>query len=322
MNESLVTEVLERGSARREARRGFLRSAGVMAAGAAGAAALNAGGTGLISAAQAQANINQVSDSDILNFALNLEYLEAQFYSFAATGEGLPANLLTGTGTQGNIRGGRMVHFSDPVVKGYAQEIAKDEKNHVTFLRSALGSAAVAQPTIEIGAHPDGPFSTAARAAGLIGPGQSFNPYANDINFLLGAFIFEDVGVTAYSGAAPLLTSKTYLSAAAGILAAEAYHASLVRTTLYAKGQMTPTAISSANAISAARDSLDGATNDDQGITIKGKINIVPLDGNGIAFARSTGQVLNIVYLTSMSTRHGGFFPQGVNGILNQSANS
>jgi len=263
-----------------------------------------------------------LTDADILNFALNLEYLEAQFYSYAAFGTPLAANLLTGTGTQGPVTGGRKVAFTDPVVAQYAIEIAQDEITHVAFLRTALGSSAVAQPAIDVGASATGAFSAAARAAGLVGPGVAFDPYANDENFLLGAFIFEDVGVTAYKGASPLIQSKTFLEAAAGLLAAEAYHAGLVRTVLYRKGIETGSkARSSADAISNARDSLDGTSDLDQGISpIGASSNIVPVDSNGLAYSRTPGQVLNIAFLNRMAVTSGGFFPAGVNGTLRTSA--
>lgn len=262
------------------------------------------------------------SDADILNFALNLEYLEAQFYVYAAFGEGLPDSILSGTGTRGEVIGGRKVNFTDPVVRQYAVEIAQDERDHVEFLRKALGAAAVAQPTIDIGSDPDGAFSAAARAAGLIGAGQSFDPYASDENFLLGAFIFEDVGVTAYKGASPLITNKTFLEAAAGILAVEAYHAALIRTTLYRKGvEQMPALIAATEKISDARDSLDDPSDKDQGVAPRGDAsNIAPLDENGLAYSRSAADVLNIVYLSPDAVSQGGFFPNGVNGAIRTSS--
>ena len=301
---------------RRSERREFFRTF-------AGATAI-AGGLFLSHAPVAFGQTAAPTDADILNFALNLEYLEAQFYSYAATGSGLPNSLLTGTGTQGAVIGGRKVNFTDPVVSQYAQEIAQDEVAHVTFLRQQLGSSAVAQPAIDVGGtDPNGAFSKAAQAAGLVPAGTAFDPYSTDENFLLGAYIFEDVGVTAYKGAAPLITSKVFLEAAAGILAVEAYHASLVRTVLYGKGIATPAPalIDATEKISDARDSLDGPSDDDQGVrNIGAASNIAPLDGNGLAYSRSAGQVLNIVYLNRMAVDRGGFYPTGVNGNIRTSA--
>lgn len=303
---------------RRNHRRDFFKTA--FGAAAAGVTAFT-----LTSKAGAQSTI---TDTDILNFALNLEYLEAQFYAYAANGTGLPASQLTGTGTQGSVIGGASVDFSnDAIVGQYAREIAADEAAHVAFLRTALGSAAVAQPTINISGDANGPFTAAALAAGVITSG-TFNPYSSPNAFLLGAYIFEDVGVTAYKGASPLISNKTFLQAAAGILAVEAYHAAIVRTTLYGRGYdaTNPQAslIDAAGRISDARDSLDGSTDLDQGIartTVNGQLvsNIVPLDTNGIAFSRTPGQVLNIVYLNKAAATLGGFFPNGVNGTLRAS---
>ena len=333
---------------RREERRDFFKTA-------VGALAVTAGATAFAGSAQAQTTTTY-TDPDILNFALNLEYLEAQFYAYATTGAGLAANLLTGTGTPGAVRGGRAVAFSDPVIARYAREIAADEVAHVAFLRGALGSSAVAQPVIDISVGPNSAFSAAAVAAKIISAGQTFDPYANDEAFLLGAFIFEDVGVTAYKGAAPLLT-KTYIEAAAGILSVEAYHAATIRAELYRKGLVAGSPlITQVGGISDARDSLDGGTEIDQGIATgttaaPGQViptptptatatatptptptatptatptpvqtfpvsNIVPTDANAIAYSRTPNQVLNIVYLNAAATSAGGFFPSGLNGTI------
>ncbi|GAA4360873.1 ferritin-like domain-containing protein [Paeniglutamicibacter cryotolerans] len=254
------------------------------------------------------------SDSAILNFALNLEYLEAEFYLRAVTGAGLPNSLTDGRGRKGGVTGGSKVPFTaGSLIQKYAVEIAMDEKAHVRFLRSALGKAAVARPPIDLKAS----FTAAARAAGLISAGQSFNPFKDETSFLLGAFIFEDVGVSAYKGAAPFIDNKTYLEAAAGILAVEAYHAGIIRTTMYARGLQAPT-----QAISNARDSLDGKTDRDQGIGTAKVANLVPADANALAFSRTPGQVLNIAYLNPKSVTSGGFFPHGVNGKLNRSGSN
>lgn len=250
-------------------------------------------------------NNNGSSDYDILNFALNLEYLEAEFYQRALTGVGLSAADTSGVGTQGTVTGGTAVPFATPIFQQYAAEIAADELAHVRFLRAALGGLAVAEPTIDL----VGSFNTAAVAAGVIPAGGTFNPFADETSFLLGAYIFEDVGVTAYHGAATQIQSKTYLDAAAGILAIEAYHAATVRTLLLQRGQAPATAL-----ISALRAAASGAA-DDQGVTLNGAANISLGDGNAIAFDRSTAQVLNVVYLGGASGGFG-FFPNGMNGAI------
>ena len=263
-------------------------------------------------------------DVDVLNFALNLEYLEAEFYlaavgrkpSYEVSGVSGPTNTAAAA-VPGSVTGGQMVKFSNTAAgraaREYAEEIATDEENHVKFLRAALGDKAVARPAIDIG----NAFAVAAAAASKNAI-KGFSPYGNELFFLHGAFIFEDVGVTAYKGASPLITNPAYLEAAAGILAVEAYHAGIVRTLLY----QSRTTVAAAGlkveqivqAISDLRDAVNAPGDLDQGITMSGKANLVPTDANSIAFSRTTAQVLNIVYLGNKGK--GGFFPNGLNGNI------
>ncbi len=307
-DKSFITKAISRSSENAVDRRRFFQTAGIAGLGVSSAAML---ATAAPASAQPM-DMQGPSDSAILNFALNLEYLEAEFYLRAIDGQGLSSDMVGGTGTPGDVSGGHAVPFKTPSIAQYAREIAEDEKAHVAVLRGALGSAAVSRPTIDIGAS----FTAAAVAAGLIKQGEPFDVYESEENFLLGAFIFEDVGVTAYKGAAPLISNKTFLDAAAGLLAVEAYHAGIIRTTLYGLDLIAPTI-----AISDLRDSVDGPEDLDQPIALNGTANLVPTDANGLVFSRTPGQVLNIVYLTPESVRSGGFFPNGVNGELNGSGN-
>jgi len=303
------------------------------------------------SAAKAAVTVTTFTDADILNFALNLEYLEANFYYLAAFGTNISTSNaastaagaavlgITGTGTQGTVavKANSQVPFALPAVKAYAIETAIEEGKHVTFLRSALGSAAVAQPAIDLNTA----FNTLANAAGIA---ATFDPFASDANFLVGAYVFEDVGVTAYHGAAPLISTstqgKTYLQAAAGILAVEAYHAGLIRTTINALdptgtlGYIGYTQKISALRATLSRAALSTAPNPDDipltpgsttyslaGGTAVTATTIVDADQtNVIAFSRNTTQVLNIVTgggaTTAGAKATGVFFPSGLNGTF------
>jgi len=266
-------------------------------------------------------------DADILNFALNLEYLEAEFYLHAATGSGLAtADIGSNPGT---VTGGAQVTGLTTAQQNILNEIAYDEQQHVRFLRSALGSAAVARPAIDL----TNSFNALAAAAGI---GSSFNPFTNFNTFLVGAFIFEDVGVTAYSGAAPLISvagiAAGYLTAAAGILAVEAYHAAYVRTVLtagaIAQGTTAYPYLTYANQVSTLRATLGGAnetaltvpagTTSATSIVTPSAI-VAATTANAIAYARTTDQVLHIVYGTAGSgagVKSGAFFPSGLNGNI------
>ena len=233
-----------------------------------------------------KAHAATITDADILNFALNLEYLEAQFYTIATTGMTLEQSGVMTSGGNGSaggtvtVKAGAKVPFVTPFLQDFANEVAMDEQNHVNFLRGALGSSAVAQPNIDL----LNSFNALAQAAGL---GSSFDPFASETNFLLGAFIFEDVGVTAYQGAAGLISSKTYLDKAVGIHNVEAYHAASIRTRIYAAG---PMAQSISQAIASTRAKLDGTCNDDIGVStaISGAATIVDNNAMGMTYARTT----------------------------------
>ena len=201
-------------------------------------------------------------------------------------------------------------------------KIAVDEQGHIAFLRSQLGSAAVARPLLDLA----GGFAAAALAAGAVPTGTVFNPFADEVSFFLGAATLTEVGVTAYAGAAALISSPAVLSAAASILAVESYHAGAIRGLLtqtaagigtagdVAEGALLPF---QTQAIANLQSRLSGAVTS-IGIVnpATGEFQISDRDGNALAYRRTPTQVINIVENGNGANHAGGFFPSGLNGNI------
>lgn len=240
-------------------------------------------------------------DNDLLNFALNLEYLEAEFYLRSLTGSGLgSADIGSSPGT---VTGGASVPFATAQLRTVCQEFANEETLHVRTLRAALGTNAVSRPTIDFTAA----FNAIANQAGISG----FNPFADEQSWLIGAFLFEDLGVTAYYGAIGSMTDVTTIRSASGILGAESYHAGAIRKSIYDLGGEPQT---NAGKISSLRASLGNGK--DQQISTGALANVSMTDTTtGFTYARTTREVLNILYLASNATK-GGFFPNGLTGNI------
>lgn len=258
-------------------RRSFTKGIGLTAAGIAGASVLGSMATkALAQSSDSSTGTTQITDTDILNFALNLEYLEAEFYAVATYGATLvQLGVISQSDTTGPTTGGHMVpNFGSSPFAFVATGLRTDEIDHVKFLRSALGSSAVKKPAINLNA---------------LGYG-----YANPSDFLKLGRQFEDVGVSAYAGAASLISNKTYLDAAARILATEAQHSGSIRFACVYWGVNSP-----------AVDSLDVPPSSSHPFCV---------DSMALSITRTTAQVLNIVYGGHQGG--GGFFPQGMNGNI------
>jgi hypothetical protein len=316
-----VEKVKNLASGRALNRRHFMAALGMT-----GAAATVAGCSSTTSSSATTATgFTSTGQTDVLNFALNLEYLEATFYSWITQGSDLPSSLIVGSGTVTNAP--VKLTFATQQITDLLNEIYYDELSHVMALTSLLGPTAVARPAINLAAAG---AVTASTALGI-------------------ARAFEDVGVTAYSGAAASLTDSN-LTFAAQILGVESFHSGALRLLSIQNPSIAPYVPANSysdtydvppkdvgNGLQAGNPAANGptasggffptayASNASTAIASGGTTgaaagagNVGAITPSGFAFARTTSQVLSIVYGGGgKGTTSGGFFPNGVNGNIN-----
>lgn len=167
-----------------DTRLGFLRK-GALAGGAVvgGGAILSALVPSTALAAGAPPSSFGTGDIGILNYALTLEYLERAFYN------------------QATARG----KITSPQLKTFLKVTTHDERAHVQFLKSALGSKAVKEPKFNFQGIP-----------------------GDEKKFAATAYVLENTGVHAYLGQAGNIKTAAYLLAAASIVTIEARHSGAI----------------------------------------------------------------------------------------------
>ncbi len=279
MSKSIIAEAVAASPNRRK----FIQTLGVATA-----------AVGAMTIAEPKADAQTMTEMTVLNFALNLEYLEAEFYTYGIYGYGIEQFGIGINGqangsnpsTGGTTTGGKKVTFTNSLVfsQPILTQIGSDERAHVVLLRSLLGSAAIAKPNINLNA---------------LGIG-----FGSQNEFLTLSRIFEDIGVSAYAGAAGLLTTSAVITYAARILAAEAEHVSTVRTQIARLNIPSPV--------------LDGA--DIVPPPTGSQVQYLSINvSNGLPAVRTPGQVLYLAFGNQAGVSSGGFFPTGVNGGITTS---
>ena len=276
-------------------RRSFFSGLGALVAATAGVSIL-------ASAPKAQAQNTAPPTStilEVLNFALNLEYLECNLY-LAVSGQ-TPLTTYLGAGAQ--ITGLPKALNFDAVTQATAANLALDELHHIELLRVAifeLGGTPINQPVIDYSLG--GKMSIATQA-----------------QFLAVARQFTAVGNSAYAGGAALLVANPLiLTTAAQILGTEGQHLGGLNALCNFQGVVSP-----------AVDSLDyPPSSPSRFFTLNPTTNPLSADPTtepAFGPIRTPQQVLGIVYgVTTPATSptppsgitSGGFFPRGVNGAL------
>lgn len=129
-----------------------------------------------------------VTDVDVLNFALTLEHLENAFYTEGL--QKLGEDAFAGAGYPSWVR-------------SRFEQVREHEATHVAALKAALGDVAVQACTYNF-------------------------PYNDPKSFAALSMALETVGTSAYMGAAQLLQNKDTLTTAASILTVESRQAAWV----------------------------------------------------------------------------------------------
>ncbi|KAL5996071.1 hypothetical protein ACLOJK_026144 [Asimina triloba] len=264
-------------------------------------------------------------DIDKVQFALNLEHLEADFFLFGALGYGLDKvepELASG----GPPPLGAQKANLDEVTKKIIEEFGYQEVGHLRAIKSTVGG--FPRPLLDLSSHHFAAIFDNAFGHSLSPP---FDPYANSINYLLASYVIPYVGLVAYVGTNPNINGYVSKRLLAGLLAVESGQDAVIRTLLYQRADelVKPynyTVAEFTERVSTLRNKLAECGVKDEGLLVslpfgaenKTTSNILSADPNSVAYSRTPAEILRVVYGSGDESKPGGFLPKGGSGKIAQ----
>lgn len=244
-----------------------------------------------------------ITDADILEFPLNLEYLEAEFFLFGATGHGL--DVVAPELAQGGPPPiGAKMALLDTFTRDVIFQFALQEVGHIRAIKSTVKG--FPRPLLNISKESFAQVMNNAFEKHLYPP---FDPYANSINYLLASYIIPYVGLTGYVGAIPELQESTSKKLVASLLGVESGQDAVIRTLLYERRKLKvlpyPITVEEfTNRISMLRNKLGNKGVKDEGLEVttsqgaEGKVsgNVLAGDKNSLSYSRTPEEILRIMY--------------------------
>uniref|UniRef100_A0A1D1YIQ4 Desiccation-related protein PCC13-62 n=1 Tax=Anthurium amnicola TaxID=1678845 RepID=A0A1D1YIQ4_9ARAE len=262
-------------------------------------------------------------DVDLLQFALNLEHLEADFFLHSALGYGLdvvaPELVMGGPYPIGAQRANL-----DDLTRRIVGEFALQEVGHLRAIKGTVGG--FPRPLLDLSSRNFAIIFDQAFGYALTPP---FDPYANTVNYLLASYVIPYVGLVGYVGANPNINGFVSKRLLAGLLGVEAGQDAVIRAQLYVRAEevvhpYNHTVEEFTARISELRNQLAMCGVKDEGVVVppyqgaegNTSSNVLSADPDSLSYARTPADILRVVYGTGDERRPGGFFPRGGGGRI------
>ncbi|KAM3378091.1 hypothetical protein P3S68_010504 [Capsicum galapagoense] len=169
-------------------------------------------------------------DLDKMQFAVNLEFLEAEYFLWSSFGYGLDV-VAPNLPMAGPPPIGAQKANLDPLTQAIVREFANQEVGHLRALKSTVGI--FPRPLLDLSAKN---FAKLFDEAFGLKLDPLFDPYRDSLSFMLSCYVLPYVGLVGYVGTSPNINGYKTKRVLAGLLGVESGQDATIRMYLYERG--------------------------------------------------------------------------------------